>query len=64
MVYFLLYFSNLCCEWRPGGILYSMFNYAKSLKQEGDSPCSFLKRLGLVIMKNEQIKIPLFVKKI
>lgn len=52
MVYFLLYFSNLCCEWRPGGILYSMFNYAKSLKQEGDSPCSFLKRLGLVIMKN------------
>lgn len=49
---------------RPGGILYSVFNYAKNLEQEGDLPCSFLKRRGLVIMKNELIKSPLFVKKI
>lgn len=29
---------------RPGGILYRVFNYAKSLEQEGDSLRSFLKR--------------------
>lgn len=64
MVYFFLYFSNSCCEWQTWRNIYSMFNYGKSLEQEGDLPRSFLERWGLVIMKNEQIKSPLFAEKI